>query len=58
MTPYLKGLHLTFDGWREGRDKKFYKTKIQLRVRMKVWEWENDNWIEERELELLRLDKD
>ena len=21
ITPYLKGLHLTIDGWREGRDK-------------------------------------
>ena len=21
VTPYLKGLHLTIDGWREGRDK-------------------------------------
>ena len=36
MTPYLKGLHLTIDGWREGRDKDFYKTKIQLWVRLKV----------------------
>ena len=23
MTPYLKGLHLTIDGWIEGRDKYF-----------------------------------
>ena len=27
MTPYLKGLHLTIDGWREGFEKYFYKTK-------------------------------
>ena len=25
MTPYLKGLHLTIDGWREGREIYFYK---------------------------------
>ena len=25
---------------------------------MKVWEWDYENWLEERELEALRLDKD
>ena len=24
---------------------------------MKVWEWEHDNWLEEKELGVLRLDK-
>ena len=58
MMPYLKGLHLIIDGWREGRDKDFLKTNSRLRVHLQVWEWENDNWLEERELEILRLYKD
>ena len=37
MMPYLKGFHMTIDGWREGRDKDLYKTKSQPRVRLKVW---------------------
>ena len=48
MTPYLKGLHLNIDGWREGRDKDFYKIKSQPRVHLKVWEWEHENRLEER----------
>ena len=58
MTPYLKGLHLTIDGWREGRYKYFYKIKSQPRVCIKMWEWEHGNWLDERELEVLRLNKD
>ena len=50
MKPYLKGVHLTIDGYIEGRDKYFYKIKIQLRVSLKVWEWEHENWLEEREM--------
>ena len=50
MMTYLKGLHLTIDGLRKGREKYLYKIKIQPRVRLKVWEWENKNWLEEREL--------
>ena len=57
MMPSLEGLHLTIDGWQEGRKKYLYKTKSQPRVRMKVWEWEHDNWLEENELEALILDK-
>ena len=58
MTPYLKSLHMTIDGWREGRDKDFYKIKNQPRVRLKVWDWEHEHWLEDRELEVLRLNKD
>ena len=58
MTTYLKGLHLIIDGWREGRDKEFLKTYSQLRVHLQVWEWENNNWIEGRKLEALRLEND
>ena len=32
--------------------------KIKPRVRLEVWDWEHDNWIEEKELEALSLDKD
>ena len=38
MTPYLQGLNLNIDGWREGRDKYFYKIKSQPQVCLKVWE--------------------
>ena len=58
MTPYLKGPHLNIDGWRDGSDKDFYKIKIQPRVRLKVWEWEHKNWLDERELEVLNTKKD
>ena len=57
MTPYLKDLHLTIYGWRDGSDKYFYKIKSQTRVHLKVWERENENWLEERELEVLRMNK-
>ena len=57
MTPYLKGLHLNIDGWIEGRDKDFYKIKSQPRVHLKVWEWDHENWLQERELEVLRMKK-
>ena len=56
-TTYLKGLHLTIYGWREGRDKYFYKIKSQPRVSLKVWEWEHENCLEERELEVSMLNK-
>ena len=46
------------DGWREGSNKYLYKTKIQPRVCLKVWEWEHDNWSEEKELEELSIVKD
>ena len=58
MSPYLKGLHLTIDGRREGHYKDFYKIKSQPRVRLKVWEWEHGNWLKERELEVLKMNKD
>ena len=37
---YIKGLRMTTYGRRKGRDKDLYKTKSQLWVCMKVWEWE------------------
>ena len=47
MIPYLKGLHLKINGCRERHEKYLYKTKIQPRVCMKVWDWEHENWLEE-----------
>ena len=58
MTPYLKGLHLHIYVWREERDKDLYKTKSQPRVFLKLWEWEHENWLVERELEVLRMNMD
>ena len=55
--PYLKGLHLKIYGWKEGRDKDLYKTKIRLRVCLKAWGWEHENWWEKKELEALSLHK-
>ena len=49
---------MTIYVWREGNDKYFYKTKIQPRVCLKVLEWEHENYLEERELEALSMDKD
>ena len=57
MMPYLKCLYLTIDGWIEVRDNDFYKIKSQPRVCLKVWEWEHENWLEERELEVLMMNK-
>ena len=37
MTPYLKVLHLTIYGCREGREKDSYNTQIQTHVRLKAW---------------------
>ena len=36
ITPYLKVPRLNIDECREGREKDFYKIKIQPRVRLKV----------------------
>ena len=55
---YLKGLHLTIDRWREGRNKDLYKTKSKPRFHLKVWEWDHENYLEDMELEMLSLDKD
>ena len=49
---------MTIDVWREGCEKELYKTKSQPQVHLKVWEWEHDNWLDEKELEVSSLDKD
>ena len=53
MTPYLKGLHLTIDGWRPGRDDELWpeyseKPKDQHR-QVRMWKWNSESWIEEGE---------
>eukprot|EP00956_Cyclotella_meneghiniana_P033568 scaffold97112_cov54-Cyclotella_meneghiniana.AAC.1 len=42
MPPYLKGLHLTIDGWRPGRDEEGFKLKEGVRRKRPyiAWEWE------------------
>ena len=57
MIPYLKGLHMKIDRWKERRKKYLYKTNSQPQVRLKVWEWGNENWLEEKELEALSIHK-
>jgi len=49
MVPYLKGIHLTIDGWREGRDCEGFKKKKGPKPRGKPnvrWEWEGERWID------------
>ena len=48
MKPDPKGLHLTIYGCREGYENDLYRIKSQPRVRLKVWEWEYENWLYER----------
>ena len=56
MTPYLKGLHLTIDGWRPGRDDELWpeysKKPKDSHRQVWVWEWNSENWIEEGETDL------
>ena len=51
--PYLKGLHLTIDGWRKGRDNEGYRVKKPTPSpgRRLVWEWDFDCWIDEPEMD-------
>ena len=56
MTPHLKGLQLTIDVWRLGRDDKlwpeYYKKAKDQEQQIWVWEWERESWIEEGEVDL------
>ena len=45
MPPYLKGLHLTIDSWREGRNKAGWKVK-RPRAQQVIWEWEGEQWVD------------
>ncbi|KAL7521106.1 LOW QUALITY PROTEIN: hypothetical protein ACHAWX_005796 [Stephanocyclus meneghinianus] len=44
MPPYLKGLHLTIDSWREGCTKRGWKVKC-LKSQFTIWEWEGEQWV-------------
>lgn len=48
MPPYLKGLHLTIDSWRPGRNEQGFKLKAsELRSRPYVqWDWDKDDWVD------------
>ena len=48
MTPFLKGLHLTLDSWREGRDEKGWKLPKKVK---RVLELSRNNREEEQECE-------
>ena len=39
LNPYLKGLHLTIDGWRPNRDSDGYKKKREKRMQANVLHW-------------------
>jgi hypothetical protein len=45
MPPYLKGLHLTIDGWREGRLKNGWRAK-KAKSKFVLWEWEGEQWVD------------
>ena len=44
--PYLKGLHLTIEGWREGQDKEDFSVKKLHSVpgHHILWDWEAAEW--------------
>ena len=47
MVPYLKGIHLTIDSWREDRDREGYRKKRPKAVGKDgnwMWNWEQDRW--------------
>jgi hypothetical protein len=48
MVPYLKGIHLTIDAWREGRDAGGFKVKkpSKKNATFVIWEWEEEQWVE------------
>ena len=45
MPPYLKGLHLTLDGWRPGRDADGYRPRKGTGKPV-FWEWEAESWVD------------
>ena len=45
MPPYLKGLHLTIDSWREGRLQNGWKAK-KAKGKFVIWEWEGEQWLD------------
>ena len=46
MPPYLKGIHLTLDGWRPDRDAHGYRVQQKKPQVPSVWEWESEAWID------------
>ena len=51
VDPYLKGIHQTLDGWREGYKKDGWKVPKKSN-RAQVWEWELEEWLEVKEEDL------
>ena len=49
MVPYLKGLHLTIDSWREDRDEEGYRKDRPRQPRRQGnwhWNWADEKWYE------------
>jgi hypothetical protein len=47
MVPYLKGIHLTIDSWREDRDTEGYRRKKPKAIHKEgnwSWNWEQEKW--------------
>ena len=56
MNPYLKGIHLTIDGWRLDRDEDGYRIKRQRQIRPSTGEVEDGASIDNAEGDLGRED--
>ena len=51
VSPYLKGIHQTLDGWREGYRSDGWKAPKKSN-RAQVWQWELEEWLEVEEADL------
>jgi hypothetical protein len=45
ITPFLKGLHLTLDGWRPGRDTELWKIQGPQLCQEGIWDDSTDSWM-------------
>jgi len=57
MTPYLKGVHLTIDGWRHDRDREGWKKPLQAK-QTRLGVWDHEFWMEEEERGKGRLEEE
>jgi hypothetical protein len=58
MVPYLKGIHLTIDGWWEGRDEEGFKRRRKAKPKgggLMTWEWEAERWVDADPTDLERM---
>ena len=57
MTPYLKGVHLTIDGWRHDRDREGWKKPLHAK-QTRLGVWDHEFWMEEEERGKGRLEEE